>query len=209
MSEAAAVARAGRRPEETPGAAPRAASNAWWGMVTFVATEATLFAVLIASYFYLRWRTVGGWPPDALEDPKLIRPSVMTLLLVSSSVPIYLAEAAVRRGDQGRLRLGLAVAFLLGAGFLAVQAWDNVLILDREFRPSTNAYGSMFFTITGLHGAHVAAGLLLLAWTQLMAWLGHYDVHRHQGVQLTGLYWHFVNAAGVVIFAALYLSPHV
>jgi heme/copper-type cytochrome/quinol oxidase subunit 3 len=203
----ATIAQARRRTEPTATAAPRSASNAWWGMVTLVATEATLFAVFIASYFYLRWHTPGSWPPDGLKDPKLLVPAVMTVILVSSSFPVYWAERGIRHGRQLQLRVGLAITILLGATFLALQSWEYTEIARKEYTPRTDAYGSIFFTITGAHGAHVAVGLLLLLWALVMAWRGHYDIHRHQGVQLAALYWHFVDVAWLVIFLSLYVTP--
>ena len=203
----ATIARARQRTEPTATAAPRSASNAWWGMVTLVVTEATLFAVFIASYFHLRWHTAGAWPPDGLPDPKLVRSTVMTAILVFSSLPAYWAERAIRRGRQGQLRLGLAFTTLLGSAFLGLQAWESTDIARNVFTPRTDAYGSMFFTITGAHGVHAAVGILLLLWVQIMAWRGHYDIRRHQGIQLAALYWHFVAAAGLVIFATLYITP--
>jgi heme/copper-type cytochrome/quinol oxidase subunit 3 len=203
----ATIAQARRRTEPTATAAPRSASNAWWGMVTLIATEATLLAVFIVSYFYLRWHTPGPWPPDGLKDPKLIRPAVMTVILVSSSFPVYWAERGIRQGRQLQLRIGLAITTLLGASFLGLQAWEYTEIARKEYTPHTDAYGSMFFTITGADGAHVAVGLLLLLWSQAMAWRGHYDIRRHQGVQLAALYWHFVAVAWLVIFPSVYLTP--
>ena len=103
---------------ETPVAAPRSASNGWWGMVLLIATEATLFAVLLVSYFYIRFRTSGGWPPGGIDDPKLLRASLMTVLLASSSLFVHAAEAGIRRGSQRAL-----VAGLLLVAWIQVRAW--------------------------------------------------------------------------------------
>jgi heme/copper-type cytochrome/quinol oxidase subunit 3 len=187
-------------------ASPRAASNGWWGMLLLVATEATLFAVFIASYFYLRFKTEGGWPPDEINDPKLTRPLIMTAGLLSSSVPMYLAESGIRRGNQRRLKWGLAISFLLGAGFLTLQGWEYAQT-EKEFTPRTNAYGSLFYTITGAHGPHVLAGLVLLGWTLSRAVRGAFSIRRHLAVQVTALYWHFVVGLWLVILLSVYLSP--
>ena len=93
----------------------------WWGMVFVIATEATLFAVLLASYFYLRFKSPGAWPPDGIADPKLLKPAVMTVFLMTSSLTVWYGERAVRRDDMRGLRVGLALTFLLGIGFLALQ----------------------------------------------------------------------------------------
>jgi heme/copper-type cytochrome/quinol oxidase subunit 3 len=176
-------------------------------MLLVIATEATLFALLLASTFYLQARTPGSWPPDGLEPPKLLLPSAMTVLLFVSSIPMFYADRKIRRGDITRLRIGLVVTFVLGASFLVVQAFEYRDKLQ-EVRPGTNAYASSFYTITGLHGLHVLAGLILIAWTLFRARRGIVSRRHHVGVEVTALYWHFVHLAWLVIFASLYLVPH-
>jgi cytochrome c oxidase subunit III len=180
--------------------------TAWWGMLLVIATEATLFALLLASSFYLQARTPGPWPPDGIAAPKLLVPAAMTVVLFASSVPMYYADRKIRRGDITRLRIGLVVTFVLGSAFLVLQA---VEYRDRltEVRPSTDAYGSSFYTITGLHGLHVLAGLILIAWTLFRARRGIVTRRHHVGVEVTALYWHFVHLAWLVIFGCLYLAP--
>jgi heme/copper-type cytochrome/quinol oxidase subunit 3 len=180
----------------------------WWGMVWLIGTEATLFALLIASYFYLRFRYEPTWPPDGLPEPELGLPLAMTVILWSSSVPVHLAEQGIRAGNQGRLRAGLAAGFVLGATFLVMTlAVEWPITLD-EFGPTTNAYGSLFFTITGFHASHVLVGLVFNLWTQVRAWRGAFDEHRHLTVQNFTLYWHFVDVVWAFVLATVYLSPH-
>ncbi|MDQ4142191.1 MAG: cytochrome c oxidase subunit 3, partial [Actinomycetota bacterium] len=80
-------------------------SYAWWGMAWLIATEATLFAALIASYFYLRFRHGPTWPPAGIPEPELGLPLIMTVILLSSSAPVHWADLAIRRGRQARLRV--------------------------------------------------------------------------------------------------------
>ena len=182
----------------------RSFPNGVWGIALFIATEAALFGCLLFSYFYLRV-SAATWPPAGIEPPELALPLLGTALLLSSSIPMWFAERSIRRGRQGGLALGLALSFAMGATFLGIQ----VIEYAREpFTPSTNAYGSLFFTITGLHGLHVLAGLLMNGVAQVRAWLGHFSARRYLAVQNTALYWHFVDAVWIFIFAALYLSPH-
>ena len=184
----------------------RSASNGWWAMVLLIATEATLFVVLVASYFYVRFRTSGAWPPNGLDDPELARAAVMTAALAASSLFVHAGESGIRRGSGAALVGGLGMGFLLGLTFLALQLWETDVVAD-DYTPQTNAYGSLFFLITGAHAAHLVAGLLLLAWIQVRAWWSAYTPRRHLGVQLTAIYWHFVVVVQLVIFATLYLSP--
>ncbi len=190
-------------PEHAEG--PRAFG--WWGMVWLIATEATLFASLLASYFYLRFRHGVEWPPDGLPIPEFALPAVMTAILLSSSIPVHIADAAIKRGNVGVLKWGLRIGFLLGAVFLVLTVgveWPETL---HHFTPRTNVYGSLFFTITGFHAAHVLVGLGMNLWTQVRAGQGAFDSERHVTVQNFTMYWHFVDVVWVFVFTTLYLSP--
>lgn len=180
----------------------------WWGLVWLIATEATLFAMLIASYFYVRFRSGRVWPPDGIDPPDLALPALMTVLLLSSSIPVHLAERAAKQGNNRVLRLGLGAGFCLAAAFLALTwgvEWPETL---HEFGPTTNAYGSMFFTITGFHGAHVLVGLAFNLWAQVRARAGAFGPERHLTIQNLALYWHFVDVVWVAVLLTLYVSPH-
>lgn len=177
----------------------------WWGTVFLVVNEAVLFASLIASYFYLRFNSLV-WPPQGIEQPELVLPIIGTVLLVSNSFFTSFAEAGIRKGNQGRLRLGLALSFAAGAIFLGVQLLEYS---RTPFTPQLNVYTALFFGITGLHGLHVLVALLVNFVVQVQAWLGYYTPQRHLGVQNLGLYTHFVDAVWLVVFVSLYLSVHV
>ncbi len=180
----------------------------WWGMVWLIATEATLFASLIASYFYLRFRSGPEWPPGGIEAPEIGLPLVMSAILLSSSLPVHLAESAIRKGNQRGLCMGLAAGFVLGAVFLGITVgieWPEKL---HEFSPRTNVYGSLYFTLTGFHASHVLVGLGISAWTQIRAWAGIFDSSRHLTVQNFVMYWHFVDVVWVFVFVTIYLSPN-
>lgn len=177
----------------------------WWAMAIVCATEAAFFAYLLMSYFYLALRS-PSWPPPGIEEPRLARPSLMTVVLLASSVVLWWGERGIERGGQRRLRTGLAGAALLGAAFITLQ----VLEYRRELRvmtPGVHAYASIFYTTTAFHGAHVTFGLLLLLFTLTRAMLGHFEARSHLGVTVTSLYWHFVDVVWLFIFTFLYLSP--
>ena len=183
-------------------------SFGWWGMIWLIATEATLFAILIASYFYLRFRTGVEWPPGEIEPPKLVLPLIMTVILWSSSYPVHVAEKGIEKGSQRRLKFGLLAGFLLGAIFLFITLaieWPETL---KEFTPRTNAYGSLFFTITGFHASHVIVGLSVSLFTQIRAWQGAFDEKKHVSVQNFAMYWHFVDIVWLFVLLTVYLSPH-
>lgn len=183
---------------------PRATVD-WWGMAWFCATEATLFACLLASYFYLGVSN-PQWPPAGIPDPKLQLPLVMTLLLVSSSVVIHLGEKALKAGGHARFRAALAVTMLLGIGFLSLQAMEYLDKLKHE-SPAEHAYVALFFATTGLHGAHVAFGILTWGYIALRELRGHFDARHHVAVKNVSLYWHTVDAIWLAILLVLYISP--
>jgi heme/copper-type cytochrome/quinol oxidase subunit 3 len=198
------------RPERLPTypvGASEGRSPAWWGMVLLIFTEATFFAILLLSYFYVRFETGVTWPPPPIEKPHLFLISIMTPILLLSSIPAHLADMAIRKGNVRRLRIGVLLAMLQGATFIGLQC-KEYLENVKDFKPWTNAYGSLFYTITGFHGLHVFVGLLLLTWVLVYSFRGRWTAERHGPVQNVIMYWHFVDAVWVFIFTSLYISPH-
>jgi heme/copper-type cytochrome/quinol oxidase subunit 3 len=174
----------------------------WWAMVLIVVTEAMLFAYLLFAYFYLGSMANTPWPPGGPPALKLVVPN--TIILLASSGTMWWGESGIRAGSQMRLRLGLLVTLLLGAAFLVIQ---GIEYSKKDFGLQSNAYGSLFFTITGFHGAHVFVGLLFNIFVQIRAWLGHFSAKRHLAVTNAAMYWHFVDAVWLVVFTSLYLAP--
>lgn len=179
----------------------------WWGMMLFIATEATLFGTLFASYFYVRFKGTPVWPPDGIRPPELLLPLVMTVILLSSSLPMFLAERAVKRNSMTWVKIGLAVTFVLGATFLVMQLAIEYPEKLKEFTPQTDAYGSFFYTITGFHGAHVAVGLLMNLWAQVKVWRGRITSEHALTLENIAIYWHFVDVVWIFVLSSLYLAP--
>jgi heme/copper-type cytochrome/quinol oxidase subunit 3 len=170
-------------------------------MLTLIATEGALFAYLLASYFYVG-ALHGAWPTTATPALTIAAPN--TAILVASSGTAWWAERGGRAGDGRRLRLGLLLTLLLGGIFLALQV---VEFTQARFTPRTDAHGSLFFAITGMHGAHVVVGLLILLHTTVRAFAGHFRGGRQLAVGNAALYWHFVDVVWLVVFTSLYLGP--
>jgi heme/copper-type cytochrome/quinol oxidase subunit 3 len=147
-----------------------------WGLLTLVATEGALFAYLLASYFYVG-ALHGTWPPAAAPALTIAVPN--TAILLASSGTVWWAERGGRAGSERRLRLGLVLTLLLGALFLVLQ---GVEFSRAHVTPRTDAYGSLFFAITGMHAVHVAVGLLILLHTTARAFAGHFRHGRGQAV---------------------------
>lgn len=177
-------------------------SSGWWGMWTVVATEAALFGYLLFSYFYVAAQAHAPWPPDGPPGLHIALPG--TLVLLAASGTMAWAERGVRRGQLGKLRWGLAATVVLGVVFVAMQwhEWQG-----KPFSLTTHVYGSLFFTVTGFHMAHVVAGLLMLAALWLWSLLGYFGPHRHAAVSVGAVYWHFVTAVWGVVFLSIYISP--
>ena len=170
--------------------------NGWWGMVVFVATEATLFGTMIGSYFYLRFRAVE-WPPNGIPALHLTLPLVLTGVLVATSLPVAFAVASARRGLVGRAWVALLVALVVQSGYLAMQIHLYVDDLHR-FSPQGSAYGSIYFTLLGAHHGHVAVALLLEAWLLIRLASG-VTRYRLVGLQATAFFVHFVNVLALVV----------
>jgi heme/copper-type cytochrome/quinol oxidase subunit 3 len=178
-------------------------SNGWWGMLLFLATEATLFGVLIATYFYLRFKT-PDWPPDGIAAPKILRPLVFTAILVFTSLPMQISAVAARAGRRGLLTANVLGALLIGALYLWLQS-DLLRKNAASFTPRTDAYGSIYYTLSVAHAAHVFVGLLLNVWLLSRVWQ-RVTVYRLNGVQAIALYWHAVNVLAVLVVLTV-LSP--
>ncbi|HSJ47027.1 MAG TPA: cytochrome c oxidase subunit 3 [Euzebyales bacterium] len=181
-------------------------SLAWWGMVMTILTEGTLFAMLIFVYYYLFSRA-SEWPLGGIAPPELLVVSVRTGLLFASSVTMSIADRAIRRGRAGMTSVSLVMTFLLGAVFLAGHV-EEMLRLPEEFTWATNVYGSLFYVIVNFHGAHVLIGLLMLAFAYVALRRGRYRADSHEGLKVTGMYWHFVDVVWVFVFPTLYFVPH-
>jgi heme/copper-type cytochrome/quinol oxidase subunit 3 len=189
----------------TTGAEARPRPVGWWGMVIAITTEATIFASLLGAYFFIR-ASSPRWPPAGIEAPKLDRISVFTVVLLASSIPVIWAEVSAKRGQMDRVRAALAISFLLGLAFLVHQAIEYQGL---TFGARDNAYGSLFYVITGLHGLHVLIGLLMNVVVQAKAWTGRITADRHLTLQVFAMYWHFVDLVWIFVFSSLYLSAHI
>jgi len=177
----------------------------WWGMVGLITVEAVLFGSLIVSYFYLRFYA-PEWPIGGIAKPSLLLPSIGLVVLLVSSGPMFWADASIKRGNVRNLMIGLALSFVLGVAFLTLKF---VEYSGYDYNWTTNAYGSITWTIVGFHSVHVIAVLLKVAVVFTAAARGYFSAERNLGVRINGLYWHFVVAVWIPLFFTLYLSHYV
>jgi cytochrome c oxidase subunit 3 len=172
------------------------------GMLLFIISEIMLFGAFFTAYFFIRVVGESGWfPLDGKELPVAIA-GVNTAILLSSSFTMHWALEGARNENRRALRVGLLTTFLLGATFLTVQINEYVHL---GFSPQDNAQGTIFYGLTGLHGAHVFVGLTLLAMATTRAFRGHYSAKEHRGVEVPGIYWHFVDVMWIFVYSSLYI----
>ncbi len=174
------------------------------GILLFILSEIMLFGAFFAAYFFLRVVVDPvAWPPQGIHLPVLIA-GINTAVLVSSSFTIHYALEAIKRGNHAGLKLGLTLTWLLGATFLFIQINEYIHI---GFTPRDGAFGSIFFSLTGLHGAHVFVGLLLITFATIRAYRGHFgpEQKNHLGVEVPSIYWHFVDIMWIIVFLAIYI----
>lgn len=174
----------------------RAQPNGWWGMALFLCAEVTLFGTLIATYFYLDFNS-RHWPPPGIERPSVILPFIATGVLLGTTVPMWLAVRASRVARRGSVLWWIGLAAVIQGCYLALQ----IVLMEhdsRHFSPRGSAYGSIYYTLLGLHHAHVLLGLLIdlaVLWYVALRGLTNYWLIS---VRAVALYWYVV--AGVAVF---------
>jgi len=174
------------------------------GMWVFLASEVMFFTGLIGSYIILRWGAASPWPAHG-EVLNVGITAGNTFLLICSSVTMVKAFAAIEQGDQKMLKVWLLTTAIIGACFVGVQVYEYRELIHHGFLPSSGLYGSAFFTMTGFHGFHVTMGVLCMLWVTMKAFRGAYTQEDHQGVEVIGLYWHFVDLVWIILFTIVYL----
>ncbi len=192
-----------------------------WGkamMWIFLVSDTFIFTCFLTSYLHVRLSTTQPWPPQseifALSfggDPiPLILIAIMTFILITSSGTMALAVNFGYRGDKVKTFWLMFATAVLGASFVSMQMFEWSKLIEEGVRPWGNPFGApqfgaVFFMITGFHGLHVSVGVIYLLVVASKVKRGHYDKKGYEIVEITGLYWHFVDLVWVFIFAFFYL----
>jgi cytochrome c oxidase subunit 3 len=171
------------------------------GMLLFIMSEVMIFGAFFTAYFFIRIVTHDHWPARGTTLPEAVA-GVNTAILVSSSLTIHWALTSIKKGNRFGLKAGMIATFLLGLTFLTVQINEYVHV---GFAPQDSAQATVFYSLTGLHGAHVFIGLCLLAFVTIRSFRGHYTPEHHQGMEVPGIYWHFVDAMWIVVYLTVYV----
>jgi cytochrome c oxidase subunit I+III len=195
-------AEAGKRNDVLPVGSAGEHSGGWWGVLALVLTEASLFGYLIFSYFYSQSQTMLAWPPEGM--PKIGVGGLSTGVLLTSSVFAWLSEKALKKSRRWLALAWMVVAIVLGFAFVGIQMkeWH-----DHPYGLTAHLYGSLYYTITGFHMAHVAVGLVILILLAVWIAFGYFDEERNAPMRIGGLYWHFVDVVWLFIFTSLYVTP--
>jgi cytochrome c oxidase subunit III len=171
------------------------------GIFLFIASEVMLFGAFFTAYFFVRVSAGTPWPTPPYHLPVFVA-GVNTAILVTSSFTMHWALQSIKRDNHAGLQAGLLLTFLMGLTFLLTQIREYSRI---GFAPRDGAFGTIFYCLTGLHGAHVFVGLLLLAAATVRAFRGHYSSTAHHGVEIPGIYWHFVDVMWIVVYSTVYI----
>ena len=184
----------------TQGSRSRAPAMLTVGTVVWLASELMFFGGLFAAYFTLRAET-AVWPPSDVTLETTLS-ATFTVVLIASSGTIHMAGKALERGDRAGVQRWIVITFVLGGLFLANQIRE---FLVNDFSISSHAYGSIYYLMTGFHGLHVAAGLVLMLIALTMVVNAGTLTRRTPAVESVTYYWHFVDVVWVGLFTTIFL----
>ncbi len=176
-------------------------------VIIFILSEAALFGGLFSSYLY-NSLPAPEWPPR--DTPSSVPPLglalILTVILLSSSVTMQLSEINLERRNLRGFKSYLALTALLGSLFIGSQIHEWSKLISEGFTPMSNAYGTFFFTITGLHGSHVLVGVVLQVFILILAMRGVLTENKVI-VRSCGYYWHFVDGIWLIVLLLIYVLP--
>jgi heme/copper-type cytochrome/quinol oxidase subunit 3 len=180
--------------------------NGKLGMWLFLASEIMLFGGMFSAYVFLRTGSTD-WPrgADVLSVPLA---TINTAILITSSMTMVMSWLSLKLNDFTKFRRNLGFTIALGAAFLAIKAFEYADKFSHEHYPSSSVFYAIYFALTGLHVLHLFAGILVCAWHFIFGnrfWEKAPEQFTNR-IEVTGLYWHFVDLVWLVLFPALYLT---
>jgi len=175
----------------------------WWGNLSMMVIEGTMFAMLVATYLYLR--TVNlDWPPATVIKPDLTLPTVNLLIMLLSCIPMLIADKAAKRGDVTAVRIGFAICIAAGIAILAIR---SMAFANLGYKWSDHAFGSIVWVVIGMHLFHVivATGENLMILVYMMVWPP--TKKRYLDVRCAAVYWYFVILSWLPFFILIFVQP--
>ena len=184
----------------------------WWGNNFLLAIETSMFAILIATYFYLR-QNFTLWPPPVAQLTATLNPlpelsygTANTILLLASCFPMILTDLSARRGNRTMSRIGLVIAVALGVVALILRSFEYAAVY---FRWDSNAYGSIVWFLLGMHNLHLfvltTEAVLLTVWI----FTREYDMKHRVDIVTLAVYWYWVVAIWLLLYAIIYFTPRI
>jgi cytochrome c oxidase subunit 3 len=182
----------------------------WWGNNFLLAIETSMFGILIATYFYLR-QNFALWPPPVAQLtatlkplPELIYGTANTILLVLSCIPMVMTDLSARRGNKPVSQIGLVIGVICGVAALVLRSFEYAAVY---FRWDSNAYGSIVWFVLGMHNLHLfvltTEAVLLTVWV----FTREYDMKHRVDIVTLAVYWYWVVAIWLVLYAIIYFTP--
>ncbi|WP_017655270.1 cytochrome c oxidase subunit 3 [Fortiea contorta] len=172
-----------------------------FGFIVFLLSESVIFLSFFAGYIIYK-TTTPNWLPVGVSGLEIKDPAINTVVLVSSSFVIYLAERALQSHNLTKFRLYLLATIAMGSYFLVGQAieWNSL-----AFGFTSGVFGGMFYLLTGFHGLHVFTGILLQLIILAYSFIPARENSSHFGVNATSLFWHFVDVIWIILFVLIYI----
>jgi cytochrome c oxidase subunit 3 len=177
----------------------------WWGVMGLILIEVTILGIGMVSYFYLR-TLAPVWPPPPTALPDLLLPTVNMLLLLLSVVPMYWVDRAARRKERRGVQIGLVLCMVLGLGFSVLRGFEFRAVHTQW---DSHAYGSVVWTLLGLHTLDLVAEVLETLLLMVVALLGPMTDHLFLDISDSAPFWYFAAVVWVPIYAVLYIVPRV
>jgi cytochrome c oxidase subunit 3 len=171
-------------------------------MAALIIAESAIFTIFVVAYlFYIGKSLTGPTPREVLETPVFY-----SICLLSSSITVHMAGRFLERGKRGAFLSLWLLTFILGGLFLfgTGQEWHR-LIYEKGLTISTNLFGTTYYSLVGLHAFHLTAGLVMLLVVLIFALAGRVNQDQSGRVEVLSMYWHFVDAVWVVVFAVVYI----
>src|ERR1051325_1030094 len=176
----------------------------WWGNLGMMAIEGTMFALLIATYLYLRMVNLD-WPPATVPKPDLFLPTVNLVMLVFSCGVMLMADRAALRGNVTLVRIGFTVCILVGIAFLVLRSMAMSMI---GFKWSSHAYGSVIWVCVGMHTFHMIAATGESALLLIYSLVRKVEKKQLLDFRCTAVYWYFVTITWLPFYVIVWLTPH-